>query len=89
MKKGGVYVRPLLHLKVKARVAEAKGEAARFTLVHQEYKLAPQVTRQRMYLETMEQVLENSEKILLDPSSTGGVVPYLPLNELTSRARGQ
>ena len=73
----------------EARVAEAKGEAARFTLVHQEYKLAPQVTRQRMYLETMEQVLENSEKILLDPSSTGGVVPYLPLNELTSRARGQ
>ncbi|PHR59202.1 MAG: FtsH protease activity modulator HflK [Robiginitomaculum sp.] len=72
----------------EARVAEAKGEAARFTLVYQEYKLAPQVTRQRMYLETMERVLENSEKILLDPESAGGVVPYLPLGEL-NKGKGQ
>ncbi|VAV88366.1 HflK protein [hydrothermal vent metagenome] len=73
----------------EATVAEAKGEAARFTLVYQEYKRAPQVTRQRMYLETMERVLEKSDKILLDPESAGGVVPYLPLNDLTRRGKGQ
>jgi membrane protease subunit HflK len=73
----------------EARVAEAKGEAARFTLVYNEYRLAPEVTRQRMYLETMEQVLEKSDKILLDPESAGGVVPYLPLNELGNKGRGQ
>jgi len=73
----------------EATVAEAKGEAARFTLVYDQYKLAPEVTRQRMYLETMERVLEKSDKILLDPDSAGSVVPYLPLNELTRKGRGQ
>ena len=73
----------------EARVAEAKGEAERFSLVYKEYKLAPEVTRQRMYLETMEQVLEKSDKILLDPDGSGGVVPYLPLNELTRKGKGQ
>ncbi len=73
----------------EARVAEAKGEAARFILVYNEYKRAPQVTRQRMYLETMERVLEKSDKILLDPKSAGGVVPYLPLNQLSNKGKGQ
>jgi len=73
----------------EARVAEAKGEAARFTLVYKEYKLAPEVTRQRMYLETMEQVLEKSDKILLDPESASGVVPYLPLNSLNRKGKGE
>ncbi len=67
----------------KGRVtAEAKGEAERFTLVLGEYKAAPRVTRQRMYLETMEDVYQNADKMLLDTEASSGVVPYLPLNEL-------
>lgn len=63
-------------------VAEAKGEAERFTLILGEYKAAPRVTRQRMYLETMEEVYQDADKILLDGDAASGVVPYLPLNEL-------
>jgi len=70
-------------------VAEAKGQAARFLKVHDEYKKAPDVTRQRLYLETMERVLGGTEKFVIDPGNgtpTGtGVVPYLPLSELTRR----
>ena len=65
-------------------VAEAKGATARFVKVYDEYKKAPEVTRQRMYLETMERVLGGTDKIIID-SGPGGVVPYLPLNELTRR----
>jgi len=63
-------------------VAEAKGEAERFTLVLGEYKAAPRVTRQRMYLETIEEVYKDADKMLLDSDAGSGVVPYLPLNEL-------
>ena len=63
-------------------VAEAKGEAERFKLVLGEYKAAPRVTRQRMYLETIEAVYKDADKILLDGDAGSGVVPYLPLNEL-------
>lgn len=67
-------------------VAEAKGQAARFLSVYDEYKKAPEVTRQRIYLETMEHVLGPADKIILDPGSAGqGVVPYLPLNEMMNR----
>jgi membrane protease subunit HflK len=68
-------------------VAEARGQAARFTKVYDEYKKAPEVTRQRIYLETMERVMGGTEKIILDSGTQGGqgVVPYLPLNELTRR----
>ena len=66
-------------------VAEAKGEAERFTLILGEYKAAPRVTRQRMYLETIEEVYRDADKILLDSEAGSGVVPYLPLNELTKR----
>ena len=64
-------------------VAEATGQSSRFTQVFDEYSKAPQVTRQRMYLETMERLLSGTDKIILD-SGAGGtcVVPYLPLNEL-------
>ena len=72
-------------------VAEAKGQAARFEKVYEEYKKAPEVTRKRMFLETMERVLNGTDKIILDQSGGGGgVVPYLPLGELgkkTSEAR--
>jgi membrane protease subunit HflK len=67
-------------------VAEAKGQSARFLKVYDEYKKAPDVTRQRIYLETMERVLGGSEKLIYDGGSgSQGVVPYLPLNELTPR----
>jgi len=65
-------------------VAEATGQTSRFNQVFQEYAKAPQVTRQRMYLETMERLLNGTDKIILDSGTNGsGVVPYLPLNELT------
>ncbi|MBV1868040.1 MAG: FtsH protease activity modulator HflK, partial [Marinosulfonomonas sp.] len=64
-------------------VNAAEGEASRFLAVLGEYQLAPDVTRKRLYLETMEEVLGNVDKIILDEQSGGqGVVPYLPLNEL-------
>lgn len=69
----------------RARVInEAEGEASRFTAVLAEYEKAPEVTRKRLYLEAMEDVLGDIDKIILDDKSTGaqGIVPYLPLNEL-------
>jgi membrane protease subunit HflK len=62
-------------------VAEAKGQSSRFTKIYDEYKKAPEVTRKRIYLETMEHVLSGVNKTIIDPSvSKSGVVPYLPLN---------
>ena len=64
-------------------VNEAEGEASRFSAVLAEYQKAPEVTRKRLYLETMEQVLGDIDKVIIDEQSGGqGVVPYLPLNEL-------
>ncbi len=69
-------------------VNEAAGEASRFTAVLDEYSKAPEVTRKRIYLETMEAVLGGIDIILLDENngSSQGVVPYLPLNELRSNS---
>lgn len=64
-------------------VAEATGEAARFEKVYDEYRKAPDVTRKRIFLETMERVFKDTDKIILDGKGGSGVVPYLPLNELT------
>ena len=69
-------------------VARAQGEAARFTSVYNEYVQAKDVTRQRMYLETMEKIMADMDKIILDGNGAGGVVPYLPLNELKKRKSG-
>jgi len=66
-------------------VAEAKGATARFVKVYDEYKKAPEVTRQRMYLETMERLFGGTDKVILDSGAGGGVVPYLPLDQLTPR----
>ncbi len=65
-------------------VNEAVGEASRFSAVYSEYAKAPDVTRKRLYLETMEKVLGGTDIILMDDTSAGGqgVVPYLSLNEL-------
>lgn len=59
-------------------VARAQGEAASFDKVYEQYKLAPEVTRRRMYYETMEGVLAKSDKTIVE--TPGGVVPYLPLS---------
>jgi membrane protease subunit HflK len=67
-------------------VAEATGQTSRFLQIYAEYKKAPDVTRQRMYLETMERVLGGTNKIILDSAGTG-VVPYLPLSELNGQQR--
>jgi membrane protease subunit HflK len=66
-------------------VAEATGQTSRFLKVYDEYKKAPNVTRERMYLETMERLFNGTDKIIMDSGSgaQNGVVPYLPLNELT------
>ncbi len=69
-------------------VARADGDAQRFIAVYNEYAKAPDVTSRRLYLETMEEVLSNMNKVLIDGSASGagGVVPYLPLPELEKRA---
>ena len=67
-------------------VAEANGQAARFLKVYEEYKKAPDVTRQRIYLETMEKVMSQSDAIILDqPKGGQGVVPFLPLDQLQKK----
>ena len=66
-------------------VAEALGQSSRFTKVYEEYKKAPEVTRRRMYLETMERVMGSADKIILDNKGGQGVVPYLPLDQLQQK----
>ena len=67
-------------------VNDSEGEASRFNSVYAEYVKAPEVTRKRMYLETMEKILGGMNKVILDGVGSGaggqGVVPFLPLNEL-------
>jgi membrane protease subunit HflK len=71
-------------------VADAVGQAARFEKVYEEYAKAPDVTRRRMFLETMERVYGGTDKIILDNKGGGtGVVPYLPLDQLTRRKKEQ
>ncbi len=68
-------------------IAEASGQASRFDQIYAEYKKAPEVTRERMYLETMERVLAGAEKTVIDQngSSQQGVVPYLPLGDFQKK----
>ena len=68
----------------KQVVAAAEGEASRFVAIYNEYAKAKQVTQERMYLETMERVLADIDKVIIDRKA-GGVVPYLPLPELTKK----
>jgi len=63
-------------------VQEAEGEAARFLSIYEEYVKAPDVTRKRLFLETMEQVLGGANKVIVEDGASNGIVPYLPLNEL-------
>jgi membrane protease subunit HflK len=66
-------------------IADAQGQSQRFDLIYDQYKRAPDVTRRRMYLETMESLLAGMNKVIVDQKS-GGVVPYLPLPGLHSNA---
>jgi membrane protease subunit HflK len=72
-------------------VAEAQGQASRFLQVNQEYAKAPELTRERLYLETLERVLGGMDKTIVDPKLSGGtgVVPYLSLNPAEAKAAGQ
>ena len=70
----------------KEVVAKAEGEASRFLAIYNEYKNAKQVTQERMYLETMEKVLADIDKVIIDKKAGSGVVPYLPLPELKKKA---
>lgn len=64
-------------------VADAQGAASRFNQVYEEYRKAPDVTRARMFLETMERIYGGTNKIIIDQKNGGqGVVPYLPLDQL-------
>ena len=70
-------------------VAEAQGEAQRFSSVYDQYKVAKDVTRRRLYIETMEDILSSSKKVIIEQGANGpGVVPYLPLPELKSGSTG-
>jgi membrane protease subunit HflK len=71
-------------------VAEAKGQAGRFNKIYDAYREAPDITRERLYLETMERVLGGADKIIVDAPGNGanggsGIVPYISLDELMKR----
>ena len=69
-------------------VQEAEGEAQRFLSVYEQYIRAPEVTRKRLFLETMEEVLRSADKVILEGDASGtGVVPYLPLDGLQGTRR--
>ncbi|MEO3386274.1 FtsH protease activity modulator HflK [Mesorhizobium sp. CAU 1741] len=69
-------------------VLEAEGEAQRFVSVYEEYAKAPDVTRQRLFIETMEGVLSGSNKVIVEQGNGQGVIPYLPLPELRTAPGG-
>ena len=66
-------------------IAEAKGQVDRFLSVYEQYKKAPDVTRKRIFIETMEKVLGDTDKVIVDGKAGPGVVPYLPLPEFSKR----
>ncbi len=70
-------------------VSLAQGDAQRFAQVLSAYSQAPEITARRMYLETMQEVLGGTNKIIIDQGKGSGVVPFLPLNELTNQIRQQ
>ena len=70
----------------QSTVAKASGDADRFNAIYQAYLSGEDVTKERIFIETMENVLRNANKIILDSGeNSGGVVPYLPLNELNKQ----
>ncbi len=69
-------------------IAQAEGEASRFVALHKEYQLAPEVTRERIYLDTIESVLSRSTKIMMDTEGGGNNILYLPLDKIVERSGG-
>ena len=68
------------------KIAIAEGDASRFVQVYQEYVNAKEITKRRIYLETMERILKDMDKVLIENGENGaGVLPYLPLNQLTNK----
>lgn len=67
-------------------IARAQGEASRFSAIYNEYKVAKDVTKKRMYLETMENILQGMNKIIVEGKGANAVQPYLPLPELRNKA---
>ncbi|MDE3059651.1 MAG: FtsH protease activity modulator HflK [Pseudomonadota bacterium] len=66
-------------------IADAQGQSSRFLAIYSEYRQSRDVTRKRLYLETMEEILQGMNKIIVDPKGAG-VVPYLPLPELKAKS---
>lgn len=68
-------------------ISESEGQASRFAAIYNEYQDASDVTRQRLFLETLEKVMEKSDKVIIEQSGSGGtgVVPYLPLDQLRKK----
>jgi len=81
--------RQLAHAQVYAKqtVSVAEGEARRFTELANAYAQAPEITRNRMYTDTMESILSRSHKIIIDAKSGGGNMIYLPLDKLAEAVR--
>ncbi len=71
-------------------VKDAEGEAKRFISVYDSYKVAKDVTAMRIYIETLQEVLRGTDKVIIDSQAGGGpgVIPYLPLPELRKRSGG-
>ena len=67
-------------------IARAEGEASRFEQIYDEYRKAPQITRDRLYLESLEQVLNNSTKLIIDQENSNNII-YLPLDQIIQRQR--
>ncbi len=70
----------------EAVIAEAEGDAARFTQILDEYRKAPEITRSRLYLESIEEVLANSSKLMIDQAG-GNNIFYLPLDQMIKNRR--
>ena len=70
-------------------IKEAEGEARRFISVYETYRVAKDITTQRLYLESIQEVLKGTDKVLIDENGGGGVVPYLPLPEIRKRSQEQ
>ena len=71
------------------KIAEAEGETSRYSAIVNEWRTSKEVTSRRLYLETMEEVMRDMNKIIIEEGEgSQGVVPYLPLNELTNRKQG-
>ena len=70
----------------KQVVSRAQGESERFESLLAAYKLAPEVTRKRLYMDTMQEVMSKAEKIIIDGSVAGSVLPYLPLDRVSGKA---